>query len=518
MGRLLAIWRSWSVRRRAITVLVAAVAAGGLGVLAYELLKRPPDVINENVDFASREQPKPKQKRPKDTTFDWPTYGFNDARTRYVPSDKVKPPFDQSDWSFQAGKLLEFSPIIVGERIYFMDIDARFYALNTPEGKVAWQDRIGQLNASAPAYSQPPAVRRQPRARAGVRPSAPRRQDALEDPPPRPERVLAARVQGRARDLRLRVRHRVRPRPEERLDRVDGRDRRRDQGCARAGWGQRLRRQLRGRVLLDRRRVRERRVEDQHDRRVVRPRRRHLLDAGGGVRPRVLREHRLARLQPGHGHGRDRVVEVHGRRGLFGPRGRRHRLDPRHRLHRLDRQQLLRSRRPYGCDPLAAGCRRPGLRRRQRHRRRRLRLGDRGGDRDDRLRHRERQAGLRARARGVQPRDHGRRTPVPDRLFEPPSLPARGRQEGGLEEEGRREETGDEVEEEAEKQKTASGKAESRRTARGGPALPRSGGAPWPRGPCACRSGRSTRPGRRWRRPRGFPPTGARARRRRPTR
>ena len=153
MGRLLAIWKSWTVRRRVITVLVAAVAVGGLGVLAYELLKRPPDVVNENVDFASREQPKPKQKRPKDTTFDWPTYGFNDARTRYVPSDKVKPPFDQSDWSFQAGKLLEFSPIIVGERIYFMDIDARFYALNTPEGKVAWQDRIGQLNASAPAYA-----------------------------------------------------------------------------------------------------------------------------------------------------------------------------------------------------------------------------------------------------------------------------------------------------------------------------------------------------------------------------
>jgi outer membrane protein assembly factor BamB len=152
MGRLLAIWKSWTVRRRVITVLVAAVAVGGLGVLAYELLKRPPDVVNENVDFASKEQPKPKQKRPKDTTFDWPTYGFNDQRTRYVPNDKVKPPFDQSDWSFQAGKLLEFSPIIVGERVYFMDIDARFYALNTPEGKVAWQDRIGRLNASAPAY------------------------------------------------------------------------------------------------------------------------------------------------------------------------------------------------------------------------------------------------------------------------------------------------------------------------------------------------------------------------------
>jgi outer membrane protein assembly factor BamB len=157
MGRLLArvkdTWRSWSVPRRAITVGAVAIVAAGLGVLAYELLKRPPDVINESVDFAGREQKEPKQKRPKDTTFDWPTYGFNDQRTRYVPTDKVQPPFDSSDWSFQAGKLLEFSPIIVGERIYFMDLEARFYALNAPKGKVAWQDRLGERNASAPAYS-----------------------------------------------------------------------------------------------------------------------------------------------------------------------------------------------------------------------------------------------------------------------------------------------------------------------------------------------------------------------------
>ena len=146
-------WRSWSVRRRAITVGVVVALAAGMGVLAYELLKRPPDVSNENVDFVEAEQEEPKSDRPADTTFDWPTYGFNDQRTRYVPSDVVKPPFDPSAWSFQAGKLLEFSPIIVGDRIYFMDIDARFYALNTKRGKVAWQDRIGELNASAPAYS-----------------------------------------------------------------------------------------------------------------------------------------------------------------------------------------------------------------------------------------------------------------------------------------------------------------------------------------------------------------------------
>jgi len=144
-------WRSWSGRRRAISVGVVLIATVGLGVLAYELLKRPPDVSNENIDFVDHEQKEPKTKKPKDTTFDWPTYGFNDQRTRYVPTDKVKPPFDSSDWSFQAGKLLEFSPVIVRDRIFFMDIDARFYALDLESGRVDWKTRIGTRNASAPA-------------------------------------------------------------------------------------------------------------------------------------------------------------------------------------------------------------------------------------------------------------------------------------------------------------------------------------------------------------------------------
>ena len=156
LSRLAQTWRSWSARRRALTVGAVAVAAIGLGVLAYELLKRPADLSNPEADFAGHTQqdPKPKEpKEPKDETVDWPTYGLNDARTRYFPTDVVKPPFDSSDWSFQAGKLLEFSPIIVDDRIFFMDIDARFYALDAKKGKVLWKQRVGTLNATAPAYS-----------------------------------------------------------------------------------------------------------------------------------------------------------------------------------------------------------------------------------------------------------------------------------------------------------------------------------------------------------------------------
>ena len=151
MGRVLEIWRSWSARRQAITAGVVVLAAVGLGVLAYELLKRPPDVSNSDVDFVDEGAERPKE--PKDETVDWPTYGLNNERTRFFASDVVEPPFAGSDWSYQNGKLLEFSPIIVEERIFFMDIDATFFALDTKRGKVMWKTDVGKLNASSPAYA-----------------------------------------------------------------------------------------------------------------------------------------------------------------------------------------------------------------------------------------------------------------------------------------------------------------------------------------------------------------------------
>ena len=133
---------------------MVAIAAAGLGVLAYEQLKRPPDVSNPDVEFVEHQQQPKQPKEPKDTTVDWPTYGYNDARTRYFPTDTVKPPYDSSDWSFQAGKLLEFSPIIVNDVLYFQDIEAKVYALSGKTGKVIWDERIGTRTASSLAFSK----------------------------------------------------------------------------------------------------------------------------------------------------------------------------------------------------------------------------------------------------------------------------------------------------------------------------------------------------------------------------
>src|SRR5436190_6334176 len=146
MARILNIWRSWSVRRRALVVGGSVVAVAGAAIGAYLALRRPADVSNPSAAFHEHQQKTVK-------TVDWPLYGYNAERTRYLPSKHLDPPFRSSLWSFQAGKLLEFQPIVVKGTIYFMDKDAMFYALDAHKGRIEWKRKIGSLNASYPAYS-----------------------------------------------------------------------------------------------------------------------------------------------------------------------------------------------------------------------------------------------------------------------------------------------------------------------------------------------------------------------------
>src|SRR4051794_16666088 len=147
MGRILAIWSSWSVARRLALVGVVVLAVAGAAVAAYLVTKRPADVSNPNASFHEQ-----KRKKKKPETLDWPMYGYDPARTRYLPVNHLNPPFGSSLWSFQAGKLLEFQPIVHRGTIYFMDKDAMFYALSVHGGHIQWKRKIGNLNASSPAY------------------------------------------------------------------------------------------------------------------------------------------------------------------------------------------------------------------------------------------------------------------------------------------------------------------------------------------------------------------------------
>jgi outer membrane protein assembly factor BamB len=141
--------RWWKDRRKLAAALAgAALVIGGGIVLAYELLKRPEDVSNPDVPFVQEKPPKPVVK-----TTNWPMFGYDRARTRWLRANRVKPPFKRI-WKYGDKPLLEFPPIFVGGRLYFVNNNGFAYSLDADTGKILWERRIATKNASSPAYAR----------------------------------------------------------------------------------------------------------------------------------------------------------------------------------------------------------------------------------------------------------------------------------------------------------------------------------------------------------------------------
>ena len=143
--------RRWALALVALVVLVVAAV-----VVGYEVLKRPADVHNEAaIEHFKPEKPKeappPKHGEPK--RVNWPMYGLNPQRTRYLPARGIRPPFRKL-WRYTERPLLEFPPIYVGGTLYAVNNSGFAFALDAKTGKKLWERRIGRLNASSPAYSK----------------------------------------------------------------------------------------------------------------------------------------------------------------------------------------------------------------------------------------------------------------------------------------------------------------------------------------------------------------------------
>jgi outer membrane protein assembly factor BamB len=139
--------RLWREHRRLCIAAAAALVLGIVGiVVAYEELKRPPDVHNPNAAFKPE---KPKKEIGK--TVSWPLYGYDRARTRYLPAKGIKPPF-RNVWRYTGRPLLEFPPALAGRRLFLVNNSGYAIALDADTGRQIWKRRIGLLNASSPAY------------------------------------------------------------------------------------------------------------------------------------------------------------------------------------------------------------------------------------------------------------------------------------------------------------------------------------------------------------------------------
>ena len=149
--RLWPIVSKWSRAQQVAVVAAVVVVLGGAGYAIAKALDRPEDVYNADIGFEEKTK---KPKKPKEIKkVDWPVYGYDNARTRFLDTSRVNPPFHSSDWSFVAGTLLEFSPVIHEDRLFIVDKNARTIALNSNNGRKLWDRDVGGLSAASPAYA-----------------------------------------------------------------------------------------------------------------------------------------------------------------------------------------------------------------------------------------------------------------------------------------------------------------------------------------------------------------------------
>src|SRR6187431_3058772 len=107
MSRVLDIWRSWDAWQRAAAATIALVAIAAAAYGAYLVVRRPADISHPQAKFVPKRE---KHKKAAPEMVNWPEYGLDDERTRYLPSTVVHPPFSRN-WDFLSPSLLEFSPV-----------------------------------------------------------------------------------------------------------------------------------------------------------------------------------------------------------------------------------------------------------------------------------------------------------------------------------------------------------------------------------------------------------------------
>jgi outer membrane protein assembly factor BamB len=149
-------------RRRLLlggAVVLALLVLAGAAIAIVLHARGPEEVADPSVEFAGGGVPTTQQRAPADAVdryddgADWPVYGANPQRTRYLPvaaPEPLRPPLVER-WGVTGKVLLEFPPVLCGARIYALRNDGVLRAVDRRTGRVRWTKRIGSLAASAPA-------------------------------------------------------------------------------------------------------------------------------------------------------------------------------------------------------------------------------------------------------------------------------------------------------------------------------------------------------------------------------
>jgi outer membrane protein assembly factor BamB len=142
------------VRRRWIIAIVALVLVLAAGAAAAYVVwqNRHPGTIrgSSTVEFETTEEPGATTRPEKVVRkIPWPTYGYDEQRTRYAAPFDHHPPFRQL-WVRGLGALAEFPPVLAYGRAYIGVINGRFRAIDTETGRVVWEKDFERCMAASP--------------------------------------------------------------------------------------------------------------------------------------------------------------------------------------------------------------------------------------------------------------------------------------------------------------------------------------------------------------------------------
>lgn len=128
-------------------LVIVLVALGG-----YLYVKKRTGSVypHPNAKFVTETTPTKPTPTPV-SKFVWPYYGYTTTHLRYFPAPaSMRPPFRKA-WEAKETGLLEFPPVMSGERIYQLADSGVLSAIDKQTGHVIWSRKIGDQSASTPA-------------------------------------------------------------------------------------------------------------------------------------------------------------------------------------------------------------------------------------------------------------------------------------------------------------------------------------------------------------------------------
>src|SRR3954451_21409712 len=144
-------WLQWVAVTAVVLVIAVGIAAvviltGGPGGVSH------PDVECTAPPTTTQQQPA-QPKSVRDPGFDWPVYGYDQQRTRYLPLRRpIHPPYHQV-WVYKSGALLEFPPVLTARSMFLLKDNGQLVAIGRRSAHVRWGRKLGHLAASSPAIA-----------------------------------------------------------------------------------------------------------------------------------------------------------------------------------------------------------------------------------------------------------------------------------------------------------------------------------------------------------------------------